>query len=108
MTSDTERSRTFYFALSLDGRGTRRGVRGYSTFTKDGVNVAGCMAKVAQASGGQDLVEATPVGDLGTMAVIADPGGAVVGLWRSVDRWESIWGHYDLTEEAAREDFTTR
>lgn len=81
---------------------------GYSTCTKDGLNVAGIMpkmqpeqpsvwvtylatddaeatmAKVA-ANGGQQMVSVMPVGSMGSMAVAVDAGGAVFGLWESGD-----------------------
>ncbi|MCA1821135.1 MAG: VOC family protein, partial [Pseudonocardia sp.] len=34
------------------------------------------------AHGGQVLVEAMDVADLGTMAVVSDPGGAAIGIWQ--------------------------
>jgi predicted enzyme related to lactoylglutathione lyase len=79
---------------------------GYVTFLRDGHPVAGCMqhgggeeptnfwtvylasadaAATAQAAtehGGGVFLPATPVMDLGTMAVVADPGGAGVGVWQ--------------------------
>src|SRR5262249_9168071 len=79
---------------------------GYWMFFKDGVQIAGGMrndgssgtpdawsvylavddteATVAQASsrGAQVIVPTMPIADLGTMAVIADPTGAVIGLWQ--------------------------
>jgi len=39
-------------------------------------------AKKAQAAGGQVIVPTMDVGDQGKMAVIADPSGAVIGLWQ--------------------------
>jgi predicted enzyme related to lactoylglutathione lyase len=36
----------------------------------------------ADANGGQVIVAPMPVGDLGTMGVIADVGGAAVGVWQ--------------------------
>jgi predicted enzyme related to lactoylglutathione lyase len=36
----------------------------------------------AAANGGQVAVPAMDVGDLGTMAMVSDPGGAVVGVWQ--------------------------
>jgi predicted enzyme related to lactoylglutathione lyase len=110
MTSDTKRSRTFYgelFGWAAEEPNDEFG--GYFNFTKNGVRVAGCMASQAReggpempdvwsvylatddtaktleattAHGGQVHVEATTVGDLGTMAIVGDPGGAVVGVWQ--------------------------
>jgi predicted enzyme related to lactoylglutathione lyase len=106
MTSDTELSRTFYsqlFGWTAEEPAEEFG--GYFNFTKDGVRVAGCMAsqpgagvpdiwsvylttddaqKTLEATaenGGQVCVEAMAVGDLGTMAVVSDPGGATIGVW---------------------------
>jgi uncharacterized protein len=36
----------------------------------------------AAAAGGQVIVPAMAVGDLGTMGVVLDPGGAAIGLWQ--------------------------
>ena len=107
MTSDTERSQAFYrelFGWTVQEPAEEFG--GYLTFTKAGVPVAGCMASrpgsgmpnvwsvylttdnagktvdVAVANGGQVHVEAMTVGNLGTMAVIGDPGGAGIGVWQ--------------------------
>lgn len=107
MTSDTARSRAFYcelFGWTAEEPAAEFG--GYFNFSKDGVWVAGCMAQqpgsempdvwsvyltsddaaktaeAATANGGQIYSEPMAVGDLGTMAVLADPGGAAVGLWQ--------------------------
>lgn len=106
MTSDTERSRAFYgelFGWTAEAPAEEFG--GYFSFTKDGARIAGCMASQpgsevpdvwsvylaaddarktvdAAAHGGQVLVAAMDVADLGTMAVISDPGGAAVGVWQ--------------------------
>ncbi|MDQ4009867.1 MAG: VOC family protein [Actinomycetota bacterium] len=106
-TSDTERSRAFYcqlFGWTAEEPAEEFG--GYFNFTKDGVRVTGCMASqpgsevpdvwsvylatddarktvdAAAAHGGQVLVTAMDVGDLGTMAVVSDPGGAGIGIWQ--------------------------
>ncbi len=108
MTSDTERSRAFYgqlFGWTAEEPAEEFG--GYFTFTKDGAPVAGCMASqpgapmspsniwsiylasddakktcdAAVANGGQVHVAAMDVGELGTMALLADAGGAAIGLW---------------------------
>lgn len=79
---------------------------GYQNFQLDGERVAGLMARgedgpptdfwsvylhVADAAatvaavrdhGGAVFLDAQQVGDLGTMAVVGDPGGAVIGLWQ--------------------------
>jgi len=107
MTSDTERSRSFYcelFGWSAEEPAQEFG--GYFNFTKDGIRVAGCMGSqpdagvrdvwsvylatddarktvdTAAANGGQVIVPAMDVADLGTMAVVADPGGAAIGIWQ--------------------------
>ena len=107
MTSDTERSRAFYtrlFGWTAEDPNPELG--GYFSFAKDGVLVAGCMASqtgtgmpdvwsvhlatddaektvaAAAASGGTVHVPPMAVADLGTMAVIADPGQAAVGIWQ--------------------------
>lgn len=107
MTSDTQRSREFYTELfGWAAEDPNAAFGGYFNFTKDGVRIAGCMASqpgegvsdvwsvylttddanktvdAARANGGQVYVEAMQVGDLGTMAVVADPGGASIGIWQ--------------------------
>jgi predicted enzyme related to lactoylglutathione lyase len=80
---------------------------GYRTFQVDDQMMAGCMAnttpdavpnvwfvylastdaaatvEAARAVGMHVAVEAMPVGDLGVMAVVSDPGGAMVGIWQA-------------------------
>jgi uncharacterized protein len=107
MTSDTQASREFYgaiFGWTAEEPNEEHG--GYFNFRKDGVRVAGCMSsqpgvpvtdvwsiylatddadksvEAATAEGGQVLVPPMQVSELGTMAFIADPGGAGVGLWQ--------------------------
>ena len=106
MTSDTQRSRAFYgelFGWTAEEPAEQFG--GYFNFRKDGVRIAGCMpsqrpempdvwsvylatddAKVtvdaAAAHGGQVLVAAMDVAELGSMAVVSDPGGATIGIWQ--------------------------
>jgi predicted enzyme related to lactoylglutathione lyase len=106
-TSDTERSRAFYnqlFGWAAEEPNEEFG--GYFNFTKDGVRLAGGMAKqpgsdmadtwsvylasddarktleAAAGGGGQIHLQAMDVADLGTMAFVADPGGAGVGVWQ--------------------------
>lgn len=79
---------------------------GYGTFHRDGVPVAGCMGnadpghpadfwtvylrvedaaatlEAAKAAGGGEILAPMPVGDLGQMAMVADPSGAATGLWQ--------------------------
>ena len=107
MTSDPDRSREFYGELlgwAADEPAAEFG--GYISFHRDGRRIAGCMsaeaagavrdawsvylavediAKALEAvvpSGGEVRFDAHPVGDLGVMAAVADPGGAQVGLWQ--------------------------
>ena len=107
MTSDTGSSRAFYTALfgwTADEPNEQFG--GYLNFRKDGVLVAGCMARDAGnpmpdtwtiylatddaakslettlTHDGRVMIEPMQVGDLGTMAGILDPGGAMVGVWK--------------------------
>jgi predicted enzyme related to lactoylglutathione lyase len=107
MSSDTDRARAFYgelFGWTSEAAGDAFG--GYVNFSKDGAMIAGCMhndgqsgtpdvwsvylasddakgtVSAAEANGGQALVPAMDVGDLGTMAVVIDPGSAAVGVWQ--------------------------
>ncbi|MCP2274504.1 VOC family protein [Nocardia amikacinitolerans] len=109
-TADPERSIAFYgdlFGWTVDRAGAEFG--GYLTFRKDGKAVAGGMGRMdddgdtgpdrwtvylsapdaraaaaaATAHGGSVIVEPMDVGDLGVMAVLADPGGAGVGVWQA-------------------------
>jgi len=107
MTPDSAASRSFYgelFGWTAEIGGEEYG--GYITFSKDGSPVAGGMendgqsgayngwsiylassdaqatADAAVAHGGQIIVPPMVVGDQGTMAVVADPGQAAVGIWQ--------------------------
>ena len=107
MTSDPDVSRDFYgavFGWTAEEPDEAHG--GYFSFRKDGVRIAGCMASqpgapvtdvwsvylasddaqktldLAEAEGGQIHVSAMPVDELGTMAFVADPGGAGIGVWQ--------------------------
>lgn len=107
MTSDTEGSRAFYsqlFGWAAEEPAEEFG--GYFSFIKDGALVAGCMAsqpgagmadawsvylasedagktvETVTANGGQVYVQPMAVGDLGSMAVVSDRGGAAVGIWQ--------------------------
>ncbi len=107
MTPDTGRSREFYCELfGWEAEEPAAEFGGYFNFTFRGARVAGCMGNqpgedgpgvwsvylatddagktldAATARGGQILVPATAVADLGTMAVVADPGGAGIGVWQ--------------------------
>jgi predicted enzyme related to lactoylglutathione lyase len=106
-TSDPDKSRAFYGEL-FDWTSTEPNEEfgGYINFSKDGALVAGAMANdgtqgvpdvwsvylatddaqktadAALANGGQVHVPPMAVGDLGTMAVLADVGGAAIGIWQ--------------------------
>ncbi len=106
-TSDPEKSQIFYrelFGWTVEDPGPDYG--GYVNFAKDGVWIAGCMrndgqsgapdvwsvylaAKNAQtavdattAHGGQVIIPPQQVMELGTMAVVTDPGQAAIGVWQ--------------------------
>jgi hypothetical protein len=103
---DIDRARSFYEAVfGWEAGEPQEQFGGYFNFTKDGHLVAGGMAampenptasawttylatpdaratvEAAVANDGQVLVPAMDVGDLGTMAVIVDPGGSAIGMW---------------------------
>jgi hypothetical protein len=107
MTSDTERSRAFYtelFGWTASEPAEQFG--GYFNFAKDGVYVAGGMARqpgmeipdvwsvylavedarktvdAAVAEGATVVVDVMQVGELGSMAVVEDSANAVIGLWQ--------------------------
>jgi uncharacterized protein len=107
MTTDPEASRTFYgelFGWTAEEADPELG--GYFNFQKDGVRVAGGFDSQPQspvpnvwsvylavadakktvadanAKGGGTIVEAMDVKDLGTMGVVTDVGGAVIGMWK--------------------------
>jgi predicted enzyme related to lactoylglutathione lyase len=106
-TSDPDRSRAFYgelFGWESEDAGAEYG--GYINFSKDNQRVAGGMRNdgtsgspdvwsvylatddakatvaAAVAHGGQVVVPAMEVGELGTMAVVSDPGQASIGIWQ--------------------------
>ena len=107
MTSDAERSRAFYgelFGWTAEDPAAEFG--GYFNFRRNGVRVAGCMGAqpgsgapdvwsvyltsddtrrtvaAAAADGGRVVAEPMDVADLGTMAILGDPGGAGIGVWQ--------------------------
>jgi uncharacterized protein len=107
MTSDAERSKAFYGQLfGWTAEEPRAEFGGYFNYSKDGILVAGCMAsepespvrdiwsiylasddtrktvEAATADGGQVVAPPMDVGDLGTMAVLVDTGGAAIGVWQ--------------------------
>ena len=106
-TSDPDKSRAFYgqlFGWTSEEAGEEYG--GYINFLKDGLPVAGCMRNdglsgspdvwsvylatddikattdAAVANGGQVLVPAMEVMELGSMAVVTDAGQAAIGAWQ--------------------------
>ncbi|GAC1372641.1 MAG: VOC family protein [Actinomycetota bacterium] len=105
--SDPDKSRDFYgqlFGWTSEATGEEYG--GYINFSKDGHLVAGCMRNDGQAGtpdvwsiylatddaqattgaavagGGGVLVDVMKVMDLGSMAVVTDPGQAAIGVWQ--------------------------
>ncbi|MGZ8751490.1 MAG: VOC family protein [Acidimicrobiia bacterium] len=107
MTSDPGASRAFYgelFGWTSEEAGPEYG--GYINFSLDGLPVAGGMRNdgesgmpdlwsvylatgdagatvdAATAAGGQVIVAAMDVGELGRMAVVTDAGGAAIGAWQ--------------------------
>ena len=108
--SDTERAKDFYgrlFGWTTLDPGPEYG--GYFLFQKDGKVVAGCMGnsgdeghpdswttylhsddatrtvEAARAQGAPVLVEPMDVTQNGRMAMVADPGGAPIGIWEPKD-----------------------
>ena len=106
-THEPDRIRAFYgelFGWTSEDAGPDYG--GYINFAKDGIPVAGCMrndgesgapdawsvylntadaaatVEAATEQGGQVIVPAMPVMELGTMAVVTDPGQAAIGMWQ--------------------------
>jgi hypothetical protein len=106
-TSDVDKGRAFYselFGWTSDEPAEELG--GYFTFYKDGVRVAGGMhndggtgapdawsvylasnevkatADAAKANGGHVVAEPMDVMELGSMLVVTDPGGALIGAWQ--------------------------
>jgi predicted enzyme related to lactoylglutathione lyase len=105
-TSDPDTTIPFYnelFGWTSESSGEEFG--GYFTFSKNGEAVAGGMrndgsagpdswfvylatddaravAEAAKGNGGTVIADAMQVQDLGTMAVVLDPGGAAVGAWQ--------------------------
>jgi uncharacterized protein len=108
LSSDVERSRAFYtelFGWTAHDAAAEFGV--YANFRSGGHNVAGLIgnspesdplennwttyistadiaatADAASAAGGQIISPPVQVGDLGSMALVSDPSGAVFGLWQ--------------------------
>lgn len=106
-TSDPDASRAFYselFGWTSEEAGEEFG--GYISFSKADQAVAGCMrndgssgmpdvwtvylatddvhktVEAAEANGGQVHIPVMEIADIGTMALIGDPGGAAIGVWQ--------------------------
>ncbi|SRR5581483_581718 len=109
-TSDTDKAVQFYgelFGWTAEEPNAEFG--GYFNFRLDGVRVAGCMkndpstgqpdvwsvhlatddvekvVETVPAHGGQVISPAMQVGNLGTMAILLDAGGAAVGAWKAME-----------------------
>ena len=107
MTSDTAGAAAFYSGLfGWTAEEPNPELAGYFNFRHDDVRIAGCMptmpgspvsdvwsvylatenaARVvadAQTHGGGTVVPAMAVADLGSMAVVSGPDGAVIGAWQ--------------------------
>jgi len=126
MSSDTDKSVAFYTALfGWTANEPNEEFGGYRNFLLDGEEVAGLMAaqqegmpdvwsvylavddaekttELAKTHGGQVFVEPMAVGDLGTMAVVADAGGAMIGMWQPGEHRGGVVGtrgapcHFEL------------
>ncbi|MFL6161311.1 MAG: VOC family protein [Jatrophihabitantaceae bacterium] len=107
LSSDTGKAQQFYadvLGWTAEESGTEFG--GYVNFSSDGHRVAGMVAnreetgtpdfwntylstddlnatlEAAVNAGANVIAPAMAVGDLGSMGIVADPAGAVVGLWQ--------------------------
>ena len=110
MTSDIAATRAFYGALlGWESDEPNEEFGGYVNFTKDGSRIAGAMTnqsggavpdvwsiyvavadadatvEAAKQAGASVMVEPLAVGTLGSMAVVTDPTGAVIGMWQPGD-----------------------
>jgi predicted enzyme related to lactoylglutathione lyase len=109
MTSDKPATRAFYAELlGWDAEEPNEEFGGYFNFTKDGGPIAGAMdnqgggmpdvwsiylavadaeatCEAVKKAGGSVMVEPMAVGTLGSMAVVIDPTGAVIGMWQPGD-----------------------
>jgi uncharacterized protein len=109
MSSDTGKATEFYnaiFGWEVEGP-PQEEFGGYQNFTKNGKRVAGlspyweeaggppniwsvylhtadadATMKAAEAAGGSTMVPPMPIGDMGSMMVVTDPAGAVIGFWQ--------------------------
>ena len=119
-TPDTDAAKKFYgglFGWTASDSGPEFG--GYITFEREGAQIAGCMkndgqgvsawnvylesnnaadtVEMVKANGGQVYLEAMQIGDLGHMAMVADPSGAAIGIWQPL----SMTGISTRAEEGA-------
>jgi uncharacterized protein len=106
-TTDPDTSRAFYTRLfGWTAEEANEEFGGYFNFMKDGVHVAGCMRNdgqqgmpdvwsvylatdnakatvaAAEANGGGVILPPQEVMELGSFAVVTDPGQAVIGMWQ--------------------------
>jgi predicted enzyme related to lactoylglutathione lyase len=108
-TTDADASQAFYRGLfGWESEAGSPEFGGYFSFLRNGEQIAGGMpaqpgmpdfavpngwavylrtadaektAATAAEHGGKVLAPPMPVGDLGVMSIVADPGGAVIGMW---------------------------
>ena len=126
MTSDPDRSRAFYgevFGWTSESAGPEFG--GYVNFSLDGRRVAGAMQKPAEspapdtwsvylrsddidatvaaasANGASVHVPPMQVGPIGSMAFLADVGGAAIGVWQPSGGPEAHSGFAAIDEPGA-------
>lgn len=111
-TSDEARSHAFYGELfGWTVQVPEQDFGGYKNLLRDGVQVAGCMpampgapdawtvylatddAEKVVANSNGVLSPAMDVASLGTMAIVTDPGGSVIGAWKAADH--KGFGVYD-------------
>ncbi len=120
-TSDPERAATFYgglFGWNAEDLGEEYG--NYNILSKSEAGVAGMMrkgddmqgmpdtwtvylavedaaatAEKVKGAGGQVMLDVMDVRELGAMAIVSDPSGAVVGLWQPKEH-----RGFDLVDEA--------
>jgi predicted enzyme related to lactoylglutathione lyase len=110
MTSDVERARSVYRqVLGVEAGEPNEEFGGYFMFMMDGRPIAGVMANQAEGTatdlwsvylgsgdanatlsraaehGGSVMVPGMQVGELGTMAMVLDPGGAAIGVWAPIE-----------------------
>jgi len=117
LSSDVDRSVAFYAALfGWTAEDPADEFGGYRNLQLHGERVAGLMSasppmtasdvwsvylavedaaatvEAARQAGSEVVVEPMPVGDLGVMAVVTDPGGAVIGMWQPGEHRGGVFG----------------